>query len=212
MVVEYLLGGIRTRMSYRCPKCNGIIYNRRNNVCGFCGAELPASLLFTPSEIAALDEVAKETDQDNDHDHPVEPSSDKLVASLRDCICGLILLAMVVYLVYSAVSATRLMRLIGTLSQEWREGLEINHALLEAKNISAPIQCGILCHADAVGFAPLARPACPLLCDFENGVLLLRGLLKSFHHKQLAQETVRRLIRVRQIINTIEVTDRTEER
>ena len=44
-------------------------------------------------------------------------------------------------------------------------------------------------------------------CDFENGVLLLRGRLKSFHHKQLAQETVRRLTGVRQIVNAIEVTE-----
>jgi hypothetical protein len=73
-VVEYLLGGIRTRMSYRCPKCNGIIYNRRNNVCGFCGAELPASLLFTPSEIAVLDEVGI-PDQTKTHGAQVSQSS-----------------------------------------------------------------------------------------------------------------------------------------
>jgi hypothetical protein len=48
-------------------------------------------------------------------------------------------------------------------------------------------------------------------CDFENGILLLRGRLTSFHHKQLAQETVR-LAGVGQIVNAIEVIDRTEER
>jgi len=45
-------------MSYRCPKCKGVIYNRRNKQCGFCGAELPAELLFTAAEIAALDKEA----------------------------------------------------------------------------------------------------------------------------------------------------------
>jgi osmotically-inducible protein OsmY len=49
-------------------------------------------------------------------------------------------------------------------------------------------------------------------CDFENGVLLLRGRLRTFHHKQLAQETVRRLAGVGQIVNAIEVLDGTEER
>jgi osmotically-inducible protein OsmY len=49
-------------------------------------------------------------------------------------------------------------------------------------------------------------------CDFENGVLLLRGRLQSFHHKQLAQETVRRLAGVGQIVNAIEVIDRMGER
>jgi osmotically-inducible protein OsmY len=44
-------------------------------------------------------------------------------------------------------------------------------------------------------------------CDFENGVLLLRGRLRSFYHKQLAQETVRRLAGVRQIVNETEVVD-----
>jgi len=50
-------------MNYHCPKCQGVIYNRRNKRCGFCGAELPAELLFTAAEIAALDEqeaMAKE--------------------------------------------------------------------------------------------------------------------------------------------------------
>lgn len=47
-------------MSYQCPKCNGVIYNRRSNICGFCGGELPAELLFTAEEIVALDKDAAE--------------------------------------------------------------------------------------------------------------------------------------------------------
>ncbi len=46
-----------------------------------------------------------------------------------------------------------------------------------------------------------------LSCDLEGGGLVLRGRLPSFHHKQLAQETVRRLAGVRQIINATEVVD-----
>ena len=49
--------------SYHCPKCQGVIYNRRNKRCGFCGAELPAELLFTAEAIAAMDKeeaMAKE--------------------------------------------------------------------------------------------------------------------------------------------------------
>jgi osmotically-inducible protein OsmY len=41
----------------------------------------------------------------------------------------------------------------------------------------------------------------------EGGGLVLRGRLPNFHHKQLAQETVRRLAGVRQIINETEVID-----
>ena len=50
-------------------------------------------------------------------------------------------------------------------------------------------------------------PLRSLCCDFESGGLVLRGRLPNFHHKQLAQETVRRLAGVRQIINEIEVID-----
>ncbi len=46
-----------------------------------------------------------------------------------------------------------------------------------------------------------------LTCDLEAGGLVLRGRLPNFHHKQLAQETVRRLAGVRHIINEIEVAD-----
>ena len=44
-------------MSLYCPKCNGIVYSRRNRFCGFCGAELPAEFEFSPAELA---ELAKE--------------------------------------------------------------------------------------------------------------------------------------------------------
>lgn len=47
-------------MSYHCPKCNGVIYNRRRNICGYCGAELPAELLFSPAELEVLDKRAAE--------------------------------------------------------------------------------------------------------------------------------------------------------
>lgn len=42
-------------MSHDCPKCNGVIYNRRMKTCGYCGAELPAELLFSAAELEMLD-------------------------------------------------------------------------------------------------------------------------------------------------------------
>jgi hypothetical protein len=50
------------KKALHCPKCNGVIYNRRNKLCGFCGAQLPVELLFTPEEIAALDKEANESE------------------------------------------------------------------------------------------------------------------------------------------------------
>jgi osmotically-inducible protein OsmY len=42
-------------------------------------------------------------------------------------------------------------------------------------------------------------------CDFDHGVLLLRGRLNSYHQKQVAQEAVRDLEGVVQVVNQIEV-------
>ena len=42
-------------------------------------------------------------------------------------------------------------------------------------------------------------------CECDQGVLLLRGHLRSFYHKQLAQEAVVRLRGVDAVINEIEV-------
>jgi osmotically-inducible protein OsmY len=43
-------------------------------------------------------------------------------------------------------------------------------------------------------------------CRFERGVLFLRGQLPCYYHKQLAQEAVRGLVGVSQVVNEIEVT------
>ncbi len=42
-------------------------------------------------------------------------------------------------------------------------------------------------------------------CECDQSVLLLRGRLPSFYHKQLAQEAVARVRGVSQIVNEIEV-------
>jgi osmotically-inducible protein OsmY len=42
-------------------------------------------------------------------------------------------------------------------------------------------------------------------CQCEHGVLLLRGRVFSFHHKQVAQEAVARVTGVTQVVNEIEV-------
>lgn len=41
-------------MSFRCPKCNRDVYDRRQKVCGFCGAELPGKFQLTPAELKEL--------------------------------------------------------------------------------------------------------------------------------------------------------------
>jgi osmotically-inducible protein OsmY len=42
-------------------------------------------------------------------------------------------------------------------------------------------------------------------CECAHGVLLLRGRLASFHHKQVAQEAVATVNGVIQVVNEIEV-------
>lgn len=44
-----------------------------------------------------------------------------------------------------------------------------------------------------------------IMCECDQGVLLLRGRLPSFYHKQLAQEAVARVGGVNQVINEIVV-------
>ena len=50
-------------MSLCCPKCSGVVYDRRRRTCGFCGVELPAELLFSAAEIAALNRKEAEAEQ-----------------------------------------------------------------------------------------------------------------------------------------------------
>jgi hypothetical protein len=42
-------------MSYHCPSCQGILYDRKVSVCAHCGADLPPESLFLPSEVEPLD-------------------------------------------------------------------------------------------------------------------------------------------------------------
>jgi len=42
-------------METQCPKCGSVIYSRRNVLCGVCGEHLPAELLFTAEERAAVE-------------------------------------------------------------------------------------------------------------------------------------------------------------
>ena len=50
-------------MSYQCPNCRGVLYDRRRKTCGFCGAVVPAELLFTPSELEDLRKEAEAAEQ-----------------------------------------------------------------------------------------------------------------------------------------------------
>ena len=43
-------------------------------------------------------------------------------------------------------------------------------------------------------------------CEFGDGVLVLRGRVPSYYHKQLAQETIAHVEGVARIINEIDVT------
>jgi predicted DNA-binding transcriptional regulator YafY len=40
-----------------------VLYNRRLKQCGFCGAQIPENLRFTPDEIAALDKQMAELEE-----------------------------------------------------------------------------------------------------------------------------------------------------
>ena len=46
---------LEAHMAYQCPACSRSILSRRNKLCSFCGAQLPAELLFTPAEVEAIE-------------------------------------------------------------------------------------------------------------------------------------------------------------
>lgn len=48
-----------------------------------------------------------------------------------------------------------------------------------------------------------------IVCQYDEGVLVLRGRLPSFFHKQLAQSAVAEVEGIKQIVNHIEVLHRT---
>lgn len=50
-------------MEYKCPTCQRVLYNRRLEHCGFCGAAIPEELRFTAEEIAAMDREMAELEQ-----------------------------------------------------------------------------------------------------------------------------------------------------
>ncbi|NLX55840.1 MAG: BON domain-containing protein [Planctomycetaceae bacterium] len=50
-------------------------------------------------------------------------------------------------------------------------------------------------------------PVQRIACDYHEGILILRGRVSSFFHKQLAQEAVRNLAGVDKVVNAVEVHD-----
>jgi osmotically-inducible protein OsmY len=64
----------------------------------------------------------------------------------------------------------------------------------------------------AIAEALLSASSHPALrnvfCEFDRGVLVLRGRLNSFFHTQLAQETVASIEGVDRVINEIQVVGR----
>jgi osmotically-inducible protein OsmY len=44
-----------------------------------------------------------------------------------------------------------------------------------------------------------------VLCNYDDGVLVLRGRLNSFFHAQVAQETVAKIEGVKRVVNQIEI-------
>ena len=51
---------LEAQMAYHCPACSRAILSRRNKLCSFCGAPLPAELLFTPAEVEEIEAAERE--------------------------------------------------------------------------------------------------------------------------------------------------------
>jgi hypothetical protein len=66
------------------------------------------------------------------------------------------------------------------------------------------------CNVEQAAKTRLARTGYPLLktieCSFQDGTMELRGRVPSYYHKQLAQEALRKVNDVKQLVNNIEVS------
>lgn len=79
----------------------------------------------------------------------------------------------------------------------------ISHALLD-ENVGVRVSDAL---TDALGRLQTA-PYLPIrktICDCEHGVLTLHGEVDSYYQKQVAQELVRNIDGIRQVVNDIEV-------
>jgi len=55
---------------HKCPKCNSIIYSRRNALCGACGEKLPPELLFSPAEREVVEQELRDAKSHRRHAEP----------------------------------------------------------------------------------------------------------------------------------------------
>ena len=70
-------------MNHPCPNCKRELYNRRQTHCGYCGAEIPKELRFTPEEIAAQDNALAQLEQKRKERHRAEDKAAEERAAQR---------------------------------------------------------------------------------------------------------------------------------
>jgi osmotically-inducible protein OsmY len=73
-----------------------------------------------------------------------------------------------------------------------------------ALRAESPVCCITKKAQDLLRTSPY-KPVRRIACAYQDGRLVLRGRLRTFFHKQLAQEAVARVDGVRQVVNEIEV-------
>lgn len=50
-------------MAQHCPHCQARVYSRRNRLCSSCHGPLPAGLLYSPSELEAVEAEERERER-----------------------------------------------------------------------------------------------------------------------------------------------------
>jgi osmotically-inducible protein OsmY len=74
--------------------------------------------------------------------------------------------------------------------------------IVQVQSDSHPIAALAEARLQASPYQPIRK----LFCDFDEGLLVLRGRLPSYFHKQLAQVAVADIMGVKQVVNQIEVS------
>ena len=75
-----------------------------------------------------------------------------------------------------------------------------------AEEVTTDLSSQITANAQTLLEARMLSASRQITLEYKEGIMFLRGHLASFYQKQVAQETIRHLDGVQQIVNKIEVT------
>ena len=75
-------------MSFHCPKCHGVLYDRSRKTCGFCDTPLPEELRFSPAQLEMLRQDREMLEQRREQREADEKARRDREMGGEDCLPG----------------------------------------------------------------------------------------------------------------------------